>query len=315
MPTPLKLDGLLAKVETVYGTDAAPTTSADGVRIVQRLHPQISFEYAFLNRRDEAASGSLLPLGPTARNGRLATVDIAVELNGAGTAYSESILPPVDPILRACGLVSSVVTTADSESVSYAPADTNHESATLWCYSGGFLFKLVGCRGNLVWPITAGGYGQVRAVLQGVIESDPSAVTLPAITYPSAVPPVAANMTFTLGGWTPDVVSAEFDLQADVQRIDSAAATEAVAEFAIAGFAPRFTLNAPAVPLSEFDPYDKSKDASALTLAQNLGSTQYNRVKLTSDKVYLEAPAHQDLNGFAQWSLEAQVSDLSITFD
>lgn len=315
MPTSIRLDGILAKEETTYGVDAAPVPGTDGVRIVQRLHPQLTFEYAFLNRRDDAASGSLLVAPPVARFGRLATIDIAVDLNGAGAAYSASVLPPADPLLVACGLTRTVDATGGSESVTYTRADVNHSSATVWAYAAGNVIKLVGCRGNLVWPITAGGFGQMRFVLQGVIEADPQTAALPAISYAAQTPPAAANMTFTFGGWTPDVVSAEFDLQADVQRIDSAAALEAVAEFAIAGFDPRFTLAAPTVDLSVFNPYAASKAATALTLTQHLGSVQYNRAKLESSEVYLETPSHQDLNGFTQWSLESQVRNFDLIFD
>lgn len=315
MPVPIRLDGLLAKIEAEYGTDAEPSPAEDAVRVSERVWSSITTEYAFPGRRDDAATGSLIPAPPVPRLGRIVTLNIAWEARGTGAAYSTAVKPEASALLRACGLSETVDPTPGEEEVLYAPVDVDHESCTIYAYAGGALFKIVGCRGSVVWPVDVGGQGIFRFQMQGLLLEDPAPASLPAITYQAQLPPAAAGMVLTVGAWTPKkVFSTEFDLGAEIQRVDDATALDAVGEFAITPINPSYRLQAYAADLAVYNPYAQSRAASAIEVVQTLGRQQYNRVVLETQQAYLEQPANMEQNQFAAWDLMYQVRQFTLAF-
>lgn len=321
MPTPLRLDGLLAKEESTYGTDPTPTVGDDGVRISDRVWNQLTPEYAFPNRRDDVASGSLIPVRPAARTGRIVTLEFGVEAKGAGSAYSSStpVRPEMDPLFIACARSRTHDDTVSAEKVDYDPADTGHGSATIWAYAGGKLFKVVGCRGNCVLEVNGGQIPIFRFTMQGMLLVDPTEVALPAITYDAQVPPAAVSVSLSIGTgpWSPRFTSFRYDFGNQVQRLDSGNAADGVDGFHISRIEPTIQLSAEADALSDYDPYTTSQDVTAgEDVDLTLGDTQYNRVKLdVNTGAWLETPAHAEDNEFAAWDLTYQLTDDTVTFD
>lgn len=316
---PIRLFAIAAKEEVTYGTDPVPAAATDAIR-VNPIWNGLRVRHAFPQRRDDIASGSLVPGAPTVRRGRFVELELALELRGAGTAYSASNLPEADPLLKACGLGLTLVVTPGTESASYGKADTGHKSCTIYGWSGSKLFKVVGCRGTVRWALTAGGITMLIFNMQGIMVADPTEVALPSATYDSALPPAAVGMTITLGGWAPEkVFSSEWALQADVQRFDTArgagANADGIGEFAIRMLNPRYRLDVPSEALSAFDPYDQMRDATALTLAQSIGSVQYNKIALDSTETYLEEVEHPEQNGFTGWGLICQQRAFTLKYD
>ena len=125
------------------------------------------------------------------------------------------------------------------------------------------------------------------------------------------------------GVWSPDFQSAELDLGADIQQLDSGNAAEGVGEFAIAGFASRYRLQARtppgATPLATYDPYDDVRERTTRTLVQALGtggdSSSYNRLSLDVTEAYARDPSHIDQSGFVAWDIEYILQDLDLVFD
>ena len=320
-----RLDGLAAKIEATYGTDSTPGPTTDAVRVSERVWSSINISHAFENLRPDAASGSLFELFPAEPGGRVVELEIAWDARGAGAAYaSGTTYPEASPLFRSCGLDEAFDATPGDETVTYTPLDTGHESCTIYAYAGSMLFKIVGCRGNLVWPVTAGQLGVMRFRMRGIMESAPSNLALPAFTYQAVVPEPAAGLGMSVDGtWSPDLISAELDLGANVQQLDSGNAAEGVGEFAISGFAPRYRLQARtpsgATPLTTYDPYDDVRTREPRTLVQALGtggdSTTYNRINLDVTDAYVRDPQHVDNNGFVAWDLEYILQDLAIVFD
>ncbi len=321
MATPIRLDGLLAKVESTYGTDPTPTAADNGVRVSERLWSSMTIEHAFLNRREGLAGFGILPGTPAARTGRMATLEIAWDCRGAGAAYADAtpgpaVLPEASPLLRACGFSETVVETGGSESVTYTHTGTGHSSCTIYAYSGNKLFNVNGCRGTLRWPLTAGEFGIMRFTMQGFITSDPTEVALPSITYDSVVSPTAVGASLAVGGWSPDVLSAEFDLAGNVVRVDSANASDAIVSFEISEMNPSVVISAKLPAIATYNPYENMQNATANDIDWTLGSTQYNRVKFDAkSKAYLEAIAHADQESFAGVDLTYQLTDFDIVFD
>ena len=322
-PHSLRIEGLLAKVESSYGTDPTPTVADNGVRGVGRIWNALSPEWAFPNLREDTMSNSLIGVAPGTPEGRIVTIDYAVQLMGAGAAYSSStpVRPEADPFIMACGFARTHTDTASSEAVDYDLADTNHASITVWVYAGGKLFKVVGCRGNMTWSPQAGGLGQVQFQLQGIMLDAPTETAVPSITYDAVVPPPAVSMGLALvpsGGssWTPRTQALEVTTGHDMPRLDDVNSAQGVEGFFYAATNPRLSFQARAVDLSDYPAYALSAARTVHTIDATLGSTQYNRVKLDCELGYLMSdPPPADDQGFAAWNLEYMLRDLQLTFD
>jgi hypothetical protein len=314
---PIRLDGLLAKIETDYGVDPTPTTTANGIRLSQRVWSSLRIGHAYPNRRTEAASGTLIRMAPPPMTGRIADLEITVELSGFGAAYSATDLPSAHPLIRSCGLGQAVVTTGGSETVTYTRADSAHESCTIWAYAGANLYKITGCRGNLRWTVTAGGLLLGQFTMRGLMAVAPAATALPAITYTAQVPPPAIACAIAIGGVsTMTIASCEFATGATIVQVPGTNATYGIAGFEISRFDPTFRANVKTIALGTYDPYAAAQAATATTISVTHGSTQYKRLKLTVTSAgYLMDPEHEDQDGFTGWLLPFDIGAFSLLYD
>lgn len=324
MPYPWshRIEGLLVKEESTYGTDPTPSASVDGIRAEGRIWGSIGHEWAWPNMREDVVSNSLIGVAPAQARGRVANIDLTVQLMGAGAAYSSStpVRPEVDALLRACAMSRTHVDTGGSEKVTYALADTGHVGVTVWAYAGGKLFKVNGCRGSFEWVIQAGTLGKIRFQLQGRLASVAESAVA-SITYDSVVPPAAVGMGLALvpsGGssWTPRVKEITVIGGVEVDRLDDVDSADGIERFEVGGQHPRFTMSPRAVDLSDYPAYTLASVRTVHTIDFTLGSTQYNRVKLDVNTAYLENdPAQEDDGRFAAFGLGYMLRDLAIVFD
>ena len=322
-PYNLRLEGLLVEEEVTYGTDPTPSASADGVRAVGRLWEAMSPEYAFPNKREDVVSNSLVKVAPGLPKGRIMNLDFVVELIGSGAAYSSvtPVRPAMDALFRACGMSRTHVDTGSSESVSYALADSSHASCTIWVYAGGDLFKIAGCRGNFVWDVLAGGLGQVRFQMQGMLSTAPAETAVASITYDSVLPPAAVGMGLAIvpsGGasWTPWCSSMSVTPGNVIERLDDVNAADGIASFEIVSRAPRITLAVRKPDLTDYTLYARALSQVLHTIDATLGSTQYNRVDLDVDAAYLMTDGGFGAdNSHAAIDLEYEARDMIVRFD
>lgn len=324
MPYPWseRIEGLLVKAETTYGTDPTPTAAANGVRGVGRIWGAVSPEWAFPNMREETVSNSLIGVAPGGPKGRIVSIDYTVQLMGAGVAYASGtpVRPEVDPLLLACAFARTHDDTGSAEKVTYDLADVSHGSVAIYAYAGGKEFQVVGCRGNMTWNPQAGGLGQIQFQLQGILEAVAEAA-VPSITYDSVVPPPAVSMGLAVvpsGGssWTPRTAALEITTGHEIGRLDDVNSADGIERFEISRTDPRLSFQARAVDLSDYPAYARSADRLVQTIDATLGSTQYNRVQLDVDLAYLaNDPSPASEEGFAAWQLEYRLRDLQIEFD
>ena len=315
-PHPLKIDGLLAKEETVYGTDPTPVAATNGVRGVGRLWPQLGDEFAFPNERDDVAAGSLTEPIPAVPRGHVINLDFSVELKGAGIAYATgSVVPEVDPLLVSCGLARTHDDTASSETVEYAPADTGHLSCTIWAYAGGKLYKINGCRGNMIWDMAAGELGRLRFVMQGMVASIAETAQA-SITYDSVESPAVISMGLAIQGWSPNFAKASLDLGNEVVRLDDGNEADGVEGFFIGDRRMRFMLSARGQDFSDVNPNAIHAARTIQTIAATLGSVQYNKcgIAVTDSRIWTPPDPVED-NRFTGWDLVYILRDLTILFD
>ncbi len=131
-----RLTAVLAKLETTYGVDAAPTGAADAVLI-----SNATFDYTYNNvARDNLRSflGASEQLAGT----RFVTMSFDVEMAGSGTTGTA---PAWGRLLRACAMAETV--TAGSR-VEYNPISTGMDSMTIHYFDDGVVHRAVGCMGS-----------------------------------------------------------------------------------------------------------------------------------------------------------------------
>lgn len=309
MPIPVRLDGMLAKVESTYGTDAVPVVGTDGVRVSQRLWSSLRVSNAWENLRQDAVTGTIYPPVPAVPHGRTVDIEVFWEAKGAGSDL------PVEaaPLLRACGW-------AETDGVlmfTYALVPQPHESCTIYAYAGGYLFKIVGCRGTLRWPHVPGTLGVIRFSMRGMLIADPTASAVGAITSYDATAPIASvNYALVVGSWTPDVIAAEFNQGATVQRLDSLNATDGIREFDWSAVTPMVTLSTK-VPMTAggiadtgtYDPFADNKARTSRAISWTQGSVQFDRLRFNCGAAYVNIPSNVNQQDYAAFDLTYMCTD------
>lgn len=306
MPNPVRIEGMLAKIESNYGIDPTPTGS-DAVRVSDRLWNVITPDYAWANERDEMVSGTLVPPPPAVPRGRFVSYDFGWEIKGSlsGGAYAGGNKIEASPLLRSHGWAEAVDTTGGAEKLTYTRLDAAHESCTIYFYTSGWLWKVVGCRGLVSWPINVGVLATLRFRGSGLLVADGAAAGLPGgITYATPQPLAGVNLALSVGGvWTPDVVSATWDQGGTLARLESANATDGIQSFDVGDIVkPTFTISAKAVT-SGYDPAADLKARTVRTLSLQYGTVQYDKAKLTSN-LYVRRVRNTEQGGFAGWDVE-----------
>lgn len=174
MPAPLlwRSKILLAKIETVYGTDSVPVAATDGILATDvKLQPM---EGSDVNRDLD------LPyLGPqgTIPNELHAKLSFKVELAPSGTAGTA---PKWGVLLRACGCAQTVNA---GTNVIYNPITDNHESVSIYLWIGSTRYVLRGTRGTAKFTINAQGIPYIEFEFTGLFtQPSEQTRTLPTLT-------------------------------------------------------------------------------------------------------------------------------------
>ncbi len=313
---PLRLDGALAKIEATYRTDPVPTAGANGVRVTERMWPTITVDYAWDNLMEDVATGTMLPIAPAKPRGRNVTIDIPWLMRGSGVLGTPT---EASPLYRASGCTETITA---GVKVEYAQASQLHDSCTVYCYAAGYLFKVLGCRGGVQWPVTVGQPMVHRFRMRGVLPADPTAAAVPAITYNTGEPIAGVGLAITVGAWTPRVISAEFNQGVDVQMLEDGNDPDGIEEFDYGIARPRFKLSArvprDATGIVDLAAYNPTADLVARTpRAINVtgGAVATNRCKLVVTGGYVQPFKPASHNQFAAYDLEYVFPDWLFRFD
>ena len=185
---------ILVEIEGNYGTDPTPTTGANFVAVHNiNVSPDVAYNETM------ATDVSLSPrAGTLGKKSISVTFEHQLQMNGA--------TPPIDPLLLSCGYTDS-----DSNGV-YVPRTTGFQSCTIWVYEEDIVWKINGCRGNVVFNFNAGEPVTASFTMQGRY-AKPTDTTFPtSVTDNGGSPCVAMNRAFAFNSIAPVVESLSFSL-------------------------------------------------------------------------------------------------------
>jgi hypothetical protein len=219
----MKKSVLLAKAETVYGTDPTPTGAANAILVyeadVKETHEAIerNVQWNFLGR-------------PASLKGEsYCEVSFKVDVVGSG---SVALAPRIGAVLKACGLAETIQSGA---SVTYTPTSSPTNSVTLYLYKDGRLHTITGARGNVKLTYDSGKPLTAEFTMKGIY-ADPSVAANATCTYESTAtnPPVCKSSAFTYNSKTTLVTkTVELDFGNTVAKRQSLNAATGVAGFEV----------------------------------------------------------------------------------
>ncbi len=318
--------GLLGKVEATYGIDAAPVAGTDGLLTLER--PQFQLDYLFDGERGNApGTGGRAPAA--APGGREASLQVVQEAIGGGAAYSATVKPSVDAMLRAAGFISTLDATVSSEKYTYTTQATPSamDSLTVWAYERGQLFKAVGCYAeSMIVAVDGPGIPSWDFPIKGIGSVLPTDIALPAITYPAAsnLPPKFEDVSLSVNSITDLVLrSFNFDLGREVSQRADGNATTGHAGFQPGMRAPTLELVIEADALSNFNPYSLREGTTLIPITFGWGTAQYKQLDFTFANCRITDVSEDEDGSSAIWTIQFQVStsdyvtsdDIVIVFD
>jgi len=290
---------VLAKVETTYGTDAAPLAA----NVVLTSVPQYGVSGNKQTR--DYMRDTLSPAGFSV-GAKKQTISFSCELKGPNIPATPDTATYLDALLQGCGLVgASGIYTASDNGMLYKPTSTiaNMKSVTLHYYLDGMKHALVGCRGNVSFEFPVDGYPKANFSFTGFY-AQPADVSNPTgITYPTYSPPVATNMGFKIGAYTPTgIEKITLDLGNKISEKKDGNSATGLSSLLITGREPKLTVDCDVDTIAAFNPYDIWENNVLKVLGWSCG-TKGNRVGVDCPTARMDEPAKADRDGRAIYNL------------
>ena len=291
-----KIFGVLVKIETTPLSDAAPV-GTDAIRPVGV--PVLKYGYLEEGLRDDVETGQLGTAERAAPAGRWGSIDLQLEVRGAGAAYSATVGPECDALLRMAGFSRTGTYGVGTEQILYSSLDTGAETGTLYLYSHNKLFKLVGCVATMKYSAEAAKRGFMNFTVTGKMVTDPAEQSLITLTPSSVIPPLFHSALASIGSWLSSAASdplviraVDVDMGNVVVSRPSAGATDGLAGYLVADRKARLGMTIETSLLTSFDPFAASKAVGAANplTSHIIGTVQYNKMTVQTGRWQLEKP-------------------------
>jgi hypothetical protein len=175
---------ILAKLETVYGTDIVPTGAANAMLVKNVRITPINADYVSrdLLRNYFGASDELL-----STFNKMVTFDVEAVGGGAGIA------PAWSPLIRSCAWSETITAT---ERVTYKPITNSQESSSMYVYDSGVLHKFLGTRGGVSFSLGLGGIPTMSYSFLAIDGGD-TAATPSGVSYTNFLQPQVVTDQFS----------------------------------------------------------------------------------------------------------------------
>lgn len=286
MPKFWRKKTLLAKVESVYGTDPVPTGAANAILAANvTLRP---IEGEDVNR--DVIQPFLGARGDILVNTHVA-LEFDVEIAGAGAVDAP---PKYGPLLRACGLAETITPTTGP--VDYDPVSENQESVTIYMNYDGTRHAMLGVRGTVSLSLTAAALPRYRFVVTGlfVAVADQALPTVDTSGFQTALQVSTTNTpVFTLDGLAAVLQELNVDLGSQVQYRGLVNSESVVISDRVATGSALFE----APPLATKDFFAIAIARTKVALALTHGTVAGNKVLLAAPTAEVGRPAYENSQG------------------
>jgi hypothetical protein len=273
---------VLAKIETVYGTDPTPTGAANAILCGNVEYDVTEAKLERNNIKTSFGAKRFVVVGEGQK------LSFEVEIKGSGAAGTA---PELGTLLRACGFT---MTTSAGVSNTFTPnsAGSAAESATLYYYIDGMVHKITGARGSVsLANAKVNQYALLKFDFYGIY-AGPATLALATGTFNATVPPVFRSAAFLIDSYAAVTDSLSIDIKNDVvKRADINSATGTlewfIKERTVSGkFTPEMVL-----PATK-DFWTMWSGGSAYALTATIGATAGNRCVITAPAVQIDKPKY-----------------------
>lgn len=292
MPLYERKSAVLAKIETVYGTDSVPTGAANAILVENLSVTPLKQDLVerkgiqpYMGNRQSLEVGSTVEVG------------FDVEIAGSGAAGTA---PAYAPLLRMCGMAETIVA---STSAAYSPVSAGFEAGTIYFHADGILHKALGCRGSASFKFDAKGIPTYSFKFTGLY-APVTDVALPTQTLTAFKTPLPCNTVNTTGfaihGYAGILSGFNADLGNNVmhrQLIGSESVL--ITDRSVTG---KLTIEAVLVATKDFFAIAKACTLGAFTLTH--GTAAGNKVKVDGANVQLTNPSYSDMDGVRMLNLD-----------
>lgn len=283
---------LLAKIETDYGQDAAPTGAANAIQVMDvTITPQdgetVTHDYV----RPDLGARPQIPVNTHV------SLEFSVSVAGSGAAGT---VPAYGVLLRGAGMAEIV--TADTD-VRYQPVGSDEESLTLYFNLAGNRHKVLGSRGSVAVDFQSGQLPRFQFKYTGLYVG-PDASAQPAIDLAPFIQPIPVNNAntpdFSVHGYSAVLRSLNLDLGVQPRHRDYVnSAAVLIADRQGSGSA---SIEAPAIGTKDF--FATALDAILGPVGIVHGITAGNIVQVDCPKVQVIKPRYGDDNGIALMEMD-----------
>lgn len=284
MPKLMRKMAILAKAETVRGTDAAPTGAANAILVSEVTLTPIEGDVI---QRDNVrpyfgSRGSVLVT-------QYSKIAFSVEMAGVAAAGD---VPAYAPLMRGCAIS---VTTAAGVSTTFAPTTDVLESLTIYGNVDGTVYKMTDAHGNVKAAVDAKGIPKWQFEFTGLFVPAADA-PLPTADYSKFMDPLGVNKvntTLSLDGLGVAASAFAFDagntvVKRDLMTIDAVDITARVSTGSV-------TFENTAVAVKDWIGMARSGTRVALALKHGQGAT--NVVEIKSPRAQIGKPTYSDVDG------------------
>ena len=277
---------ILAKIESTYGTDPAPTGSSNAILVRSLEVTPLQAEVVNRELITPYMGSSQQLLAQTS-----VQITFEVELAGSGTAGTA---PAYGPLLKACGLSE---TTVASTSTTYAPVSSSFSSVTIYFHNDGIRHKITGCRGTFTLNAEVGQIPTISFTMTGIYNA-PTDETLPTPTYANQAAPLIFKHTntssFSIFSYSACLQSISLEMANEIIYRELVGCTK---EVLITNRAPSGTVMIEAPSITAKDFFGAALGTSTGSISFVHGTTAGNIVTFTAAQSDLGAPTYADQDG------------------
>lgn len=284
---------VLAKIESVYGTDPTPTAGANAILCSA---PEVEPLGRRLNRENvKPYYGADVGLNI----GEGVKVSFSVELKGSGAAGTA---PEIGPLIRACNFTETIT---PGVKVDYDPnsAPDTGESATIHFYRHDILHKITGCRGTFGFELKAGEYGEMSFEFTGLYQG-PVDSTIPASpTFNTTQPARFLSASFAIDTYSARIENLKADMNNQISRRPDANAATGILEYFIGGREVKGECDPEAVALATKDFWAMWANSSQVALTGTVGTAAGNKCVITGPAVQADTPKYGERENILTYAL------------